>query len=415
MTSLATLLRCVLRPLGLLAALSLPLSPLLTGCASVGPQERVAAAAVFDDALFKPPTDQVGAARLFEVSPAMRAYLRSPDFTAQVERLGPERGLIDALYKKGELRLEYDSSVTRNAAETFDARMGNCLSLVLMTAAFARELGLSVQFRDVLIDDVWTRNNGLYFASTHVNLSLSRRSPDTLRGFQTDARSLTIDFMPPEQSATLRSHPLEEREIVAMYLNNRAAEALSQQRLDDAYWWARASALQLPTFATAYNTLGVIYQRHGASAQAERAFKASLQLEPESTVAMHNLVPVLARLGKAAESGAMAARLAALEPTPPYFYFHKGVTAMEQGQYGEARRLFSKEVRRSPFNHEFHFWLALAHLRLGEAGAARAEMALALDNSTTQDATERYSAKLAALRAQAGGAGADARVRSRAY
>lgn len=384
--------------------------PLLAaGCAGMRPAVPVVPSEFFRDTAFQPPADAVNADNLFALSPAMRSYARSPEFTAQLRRMGTERGLIDALYKKGELKLEYDSSVTRNAAETFDARMGNCLSLVVMTAAFAKELGLSVQFQDVLIDDIWSRNGGIYFASTHVNLRLSKRKPDPMRGFQTDDRALTIDFMPPAESATLRTHPLEEREIVAMYLNNRAAEALTQKRLNDAYWWARAAVQQLPTFATGYNTLGVIYQRHGDQAMAERAFKASLQLEPESTVSMHNLVPVLAALGKNDESKALATHLLSLEPTPPFFYFHKGMTAMEKGQYDEARRLFAKEVRRSPFNHEFHFWLAIAHWRLGEAAAAREQLTLAIENSTTHDATERYSEKLAVLRSMASGA------RQRAY
>jgi Tfp pilus assembly protein PilF len=391
----------------LLILACLPL--LMAGCATTRPQAPLAPAELLSDSAFRPATDAVSASKLFELSPAMRTYLRSSEFMTLVRRMGPERGLIEALYKKGELKLEYDSSITRNAAETFDARMGNCLSLVVMTAAFAKELGLFVQFQDVVIDDVWTRNNGIYFASTHVNLSLSKRKLEPMRGFQPDERMLTIDFMPPEQSATLRTRPLDEREIVAMYLNNRAAEALSEKRLDDAYWWARASVLHLPTFGTAYNTLGVIYQRHGDLTHAERAFKGALKLEPDSTVSMHNLVPVLTSLGKQAEAAALAAHLISLEPTPPFFYFNKGTVAMEQGQYAEARRLFAKEVRRAPFNHEFHFWLALAHWRLGEPAAAREELTRALENSTTKDASERYSQKLAALRAMASG------QRARAY
>ena len=40
------------------------------------------------------------------------------------------RALIDALYRPGALKLEYDAGTTRNAAQTFEARAGNCLLLV---------------------------------------------------------------------------------------------------------------------------------------------------------------------------------------------------------------------------------------------------------------------------------------------
>jgi Flp pilus assembly protein TadD len=382
----------------LLILLCLPL--LAAGCASLNAPATAPLPDVFSDAAFRAPAELIDPATMFTLSPAMRAYLRNPDFSAQVRKLGPERGLIEALYTKGELKLEYDASVTRNAAETFDARMGNCLSLVLMTAAFAKELGLTVQYQDVMIDDVWTRTGGLYFASTHVNLSLAKRRTDPTRSFPPDERVLVVDFLPPEDSAGYRTHPIEERMIESMFMNNRAAEALADARLDDAYWWARAAIVHLPTFATAYNTLGVIYQRHGNETLAERAFQGSLTLEPESTIAMHNLVPVLAKLGKTEQSKAMAARLAALEPTPPFHYFHLAMKALEEKRYADAKNLFTKEVRRSPYNHEFHFWLAIAYWRLGEAIPARDELTLALDNSTTHAASERYSAKLAYLRGQ---------------
>jgi transglutaminase-like putative cysteine protease len=52
--------------------------------------------------------------------------------------------------------LEYDAEETLNASEAFDRKSGNCLSLVLMTAAMARELGLDVRFQNVRMDDSWT-------------------------------------------------------------------------------------------------------------------------------------------------------------------------------------------------------------------------------------------------------------------
>ena len=380
----------------LILCLCLPLA--MAGCASMREIPPPPASEVFKDAAYKPPQKPINARDLFALSPAMRSYLHSAEFSGLVQRLGPENGLVDALYKKGELRLEYDATVTRTAAETFEARMGNCLSLVLMTAAFAKEMGMQVYYQDVMMEENWSRSNGLYFASTHVNLSLSKRQTEALRSYSREERRLTIDFLRPEDMANYRSHPLEERQIVAMFMNNRAAEELSARRLDEAYWWARAAIEHSPTFATAYNTLGVIYQRSNDQAMAERAFMATLKLEPESTIAMHNLVPVLASLGRKEESLAMATRLKSLEPTPPFFYFHRGMKAMEKGEYAEAKEMFAKEVRRAPYNHEFHFWLGLAHWRLGDSGAAREQLNLALETSTTHNATELYSAKLAYLR-----------------
>jgi tetratricopeptide (TPR) repeat protein len=74
------------------------------------------------------------------------------------------------------------------------------------------------------------------------------------------------------------------------------------------------------------------------------------------------------------------------------------MVAFEGGDYQKAKALFEREVKRAPYYDEFHFWLALTHLRLGEAKEAHEELAQALDTSTRRDSRDLYSAKLAHLR-----------------
>lgn len=370
------------------------------GCATAPPAPPMPSAAdLFSDSLFQRPSQPVRSDQLFALSAPMQTHLNSAGFRAHLRNAGPERGLFEALYQKGDLKLDYDADVTRDAAGTYAAKKGNCLSLVIMTAAFAKALGLDVIFQTVLIDEQWSRSGNIYVASTHVNLSLPLNSNAT-SSYPRAERTLTIDFLAPEDAARYETLPVDENAIKAMYLNNRAAEELAGKHPDDAYWFARAAIEKNPSFVTAYNTLGVVYQRHGDLALAERVYRRALEREPENTSVMNNLVPVLAALGKKDESKALAERLAHIEPTPPFYFFQKGMKAMQEGRYADAKALFGREVKRSPYYHEFHFWLAIAHLRLGEAHAADDEMARAIDTSTSDKATQLYSAKLAYLRAQ---------------
>jgi len=371
---------------------------MLAGCASPPPLSSAPPPALFADAAFAPPSEPIGSDALFALSPAMRAHLHSPAFTALLRSKGLERGLIEALYSKNELKLDYDASVTRNAADTYAARAGNCLSLVIMTAAFARELGMTVRFQAVDADDTWSRDGSLVLVAAHVNIALGHRKPGGLLYDESADRELVVDFLPPPDAARFRTRELDDTELVALFHNNRAAEALVRGRIDDAYWWARAAVAGNPAGATAYNTLGVIYQRHGQPALAERAYRAALERAPENLVTMQNLAPLLAQLGRPEEARALAQRAAAIQPVPPFHYFDQGVAAMKRGDFDAARTLFEREVRRAPYNDEFHFWLALAHLRLGDAAQARAQLAQAVDTSTRRDVRDAYSAKLAHLR-----------------
>jgi tetratricopeptide (TPR) repeat protein len=370
---------------------------LLAGCA--GPPPAPPTADLYRDAAFGPPTENISTADLFALSPEMRAYLHSAAFNTYLRNRGKDYGLLEALYNgsKTGLKLDYDASYTRNAAETYRDRAGNCMSLVIMTAAFAKELGLQVRYQDVVMEQSWSRNGGLYLSSGHVNLVLGYRGPSPLYGTELE-RDLVVDFLPEARADHRYARPLEEEDIVMMYQNNRAAEALVNGKLDDAYWWARAATSGNPRTALAYNTLGVVYDRRGDLAMAERAFRAALTREPESVITLRNLEPVLAAQGKTEEARAVAQRAAKIEPVPPFLYFNKGVVAYRQGDYGEARDLFAREVKRAPYYDEFHFWLAASLLQLGDIKEAREQLNLAVDTSTRKDTRNIYTAKLAHLR-----------------
>jgi Flp pilus assembly protein TadD len=373
--------------------LPLLLCTALAGCASEAPAPP--AQSLFADSLFEAPSQRIRADDVLALNDGMRRYLKG-EMATQQRTQGRQAALVQALYRRGDLKLEYDAAMTRNAAQAFDARTGNCLSLVLMTAAFAKELGLQIQYQSAITDETWTRSGNLYFRSGHVNITLGRRFIDT--GTATDPTRLTIDFLPPEELRGLRLRSIDEATVIAMYMNNRAAETLRDGALDDAYWWAREALLQDPRFTSAYNTLGVVYLRHGDLPQAERVLREALEREPKNTRAMYNLAQVLERSGRGEEALALQHRLALLEPYPPFHFFDLGMAAMQRGEFGAAREFFAREVARADYHPEFHFWLGLADFRLGRLDEARRELALAMENSGTRREHDLYAAKLAWLK-----------------
>ena len=366
----------------------------LASCASAPPPAPPTA--VFEDSLFAPPDEPVDASRLFALDDSMRHYLRS-EIAVAMRHDGILHGLFDALYRRDLLQLDYDAGTTRNAAQAFADRKGNCLSLVIMTAAFARELGLDVDYQAVTVEGTWSRSQDLLFLSGHVNLTISQGVLKRTAGYDS-ASMLTIDFLPSQEAEHLGAHPITEETIVAMYMNNRAAEALARGRVDTAYWWARAAINTAPDFGSAYNTLGVIYLRHGDLLPAQQVLSSILQRDPDQAQALNNLSIVFDRLGRAEEARGLRTHLARLEPDPPYRYFFEGKAAMDRGDYNLARHWFKKEVQRAGYNSEFHFWLGLADLHLGALEEARREMTVALENSTNHDDFALYSGKLAYLR-----------------
>ena len=373
--------------------LSLPILLLLAACASAPPVQPMLQTSLYNDALFAPPSKPLDVENLFTVSPEMQTFLDT-EIKRRAFAEGSVMALVDTLYAKGKNKFSYDATTTKNAAGVFAAHSGNCLSYTIMTAAFAKKMDLPVQFHVVTYGDVWDRGSNIDFRIGHVNLTVGSRMDHTQEMAQ------LIDFAAAQDAHGQYLDDIGEDVIIAMYLNNRAAEAMTSNNLDDAYWFAREAAKRAPSYLAGYNTLGVIYMRHNNMVDAERVFSRVLDREPENLLAMSNKVMALKALGRDTEATALAAQLAQIQPYPPFYYFNRGVRAMEQHDYVTAKADFTKEVSRASYNHQFHFWLALADYNLGDMTETQHQLLVAMENSPNDQQQGIYAAKLAYLKQQ---------------
>lgn len=381
----------------LLAPLCLLLAITLGGCAGLAPP---APAPLLHDALFDHPPRPAGADAVLSLSPAMQAHLRQ-----QVRRPGDlPLALAESLYQPGGLRLDYDASITRNAAEAFDARSGNCLSLVVMTTALARGLGLDVSFQDVRSDDQFRHEGDLTLRTGHVNLVLGERPrAQHWRSAQADLvlRHLVIDFLPQETARGLPVAPIGQAQVLAMFMNNRAVESLLAHAPAQAYAWSREALRHDPGSAAVYNTLGVVYQRAGHLAPAAAAYEQVLALDDRQVAAMANLAQVRRSQGRDTEALAWEQRRAALEPHAPFHFLRLGQAALAAGDLARARAHFQRELRSQPASHEAWFGLARVHVAQGDNTQAEQALRQALAASATAGEQARYAGKLGALKAAA--------------
>ena len=380
----------------------------LAGCAS-SPVEPPGAGELFADSAFSPAIARPEAAQVFALDAAMQAFVET-GIAPQLHEHSPQRALIDALYSERQLVIDYEAEFTRTAAETFEARAGNCLSLVIMTGAFAKALGLAVRFQSVEVDHSWARDGDLALFMGHVNIAIGRRV-GVVRAVQDSPDWWTVDFMSPPEARRLRTLPITEQRVVAMYFNNKAAEAMARGGLDDAYAWARAAIEADRLYTDAYNTLGVVYLRRGLLPEAERALQAALARRGDHPQALANLAIVWRRQGRGEQAQAVEDRLARMRALSPFAIFERGRRAYEAGDYREARELFQHALAVSNDYHEFHFWLALAQWRLGDDADALRHLHLAEENSLTRRQQSLYAQKQRWLQGHAGQGAAASQAR----
>jgi Tfp pilus assembly protein PilF len=369
---------------------------LLAACATTPvPRET---ATLFVDARFGARPELPSRDAIFTLPQQARAQLRR-ELAGSGLRLSPHR-LLPAFVQT--LQLDYDTAVTRTAAQAFEARAGNCLSLVILAGALAAELNVPVVYQSVHGYETWSRGGGINFLSGHVNLRLE--APEAASGFGIVAfdRPLVIDFVDSDRAAAWRARPITESTVVAMFRNNRAAETLAAGDTRGAYWWTRAAIEADPGFFSAYNTLAVIYQRADLPDQARRVLEYALRHRPDDAQMLSNLVRVLQRQGHMAEARTVERRLAEVAAHPPFWFLDRGNERLALGDAAGAMHWYRRELRRMPYDHELHFAIAVASAQLGDLEAAREHLALAQQHSGSRERRAIYAAKLDRLAGSAG-------------
>ncbi|HEY9028841.1 MAG TPA: tetratricopeptide repeat protein, partial [Burkholderiaceae bacterium] len=120
---------------------------------------------------------------------------------------------------------------------------------------------------------------------------------------------------------------------------------------------------------------------------------------PDNPRILANYAEALRELGRTGEAQKVQARLAVLEPVPPFYWFVQGQTALHKGDFLKAREFFQKELDRDPDYHEFHYAMAVADFGLNRIDEARAELALAMSGAVKRSDHDLYAAKLDKLKA----------------
>jgi len=367
---------------------------LMAACATANLPHPIATD-LFHDELFKPASISINPDDALAITPSMVSYaqtnLRHP--MGHVDSKDRRISLINALYKKGELSLEYDAAQTLTASEAFEAKKGNCLSLVLLTAVMAREVGLPMHFQSVVGATDWGKSDNFFMSIGHVNLVLEK-VPSEFELQTWTSTPVVIDFLPPEQAQVLNTIEISENTVLAMYLNNRAVETMIQGNLDDAYWWVRASLLEDPEFFNSYITLGIIYRTLHHSEYAENVLERIALYEPDNTTMLTNRILVLRDLGRLAESNDLAQRLVRLDLHPPWGYYLQAQSEFNAGHFEIARHLYEKEIARDPLHHEFEYGLALVYFKLHDTPDAIKHLQRALELSVSKQNHDFYADKL---------------------
>ena len=300
--------------------------------------------------------------------------------------------LVSGVFGRSNLNLLYQGDANTVASETFSLRAANCLSMSIMTYALAKEAGFHVNFQKIFVPEYWTRRSGYSLLNGHINLRLIPRDKQDV--FIFNPRIYQVDFDPQASRKRLPRKVVSKHDVIAMFYNNKGADALLQEDYSHAYAYFREAALKAPYFNSAWINMGILYRLSGYFQQSEDAYLYALSLEPDNLTAWENLAYLYSITDRESEAKAIIAKVERKRNSNPYYHVNLGEQQIEQKNWERALAHFRKALAVDRSSHEGYFGLARVYFEIGEFDQSERYLKLAKNNAISQHDEDMYQSKL---------------------
>jgi len=302
-----------------------------------------------------------------------------------------------SMYLKSYVNNYFYYNQTLTANESLDRSQGNCLSLAILTTAFAKHLGIDIGYQLVDSTPVYQEENGIVLSSEHVRSLLYEPKRDRKNGIFFFRRSaIAIDYF-PERNIKVRKS-VNENEFLSMYYRNRAAEAIIQKNNVLAYWLLRKALDFHPDDQHAINMLALVHEYHGLKKYAEVLFKYGIGRAENKLSLLKNYHIFLQREKRFEDADLISKQLRSFKTKNPFEWVNLGNSSLAQGKHYEAKRYFKRALKLAPYVHQAYFGIAKSEYILGNHKAAKRALEKAKENSYEMKNKEMYQNKLTALK-----------------
>ncbi len=269
--------------------------------------------------------------------------------------------LQDILYGEDYLNIAYSDQKTHTAIEIFQAREGNCLSVMNLYVAMARYAGVEANFQTVDVQPNWDRRGDLLVLSQHINAT----------GRFNVQRRYVVDFTPEIALQQLTSSIISDSEARALYFNNLGVEELIAGNDAQALDYFKNSLFLDPRESITWNNIGSTYNRMGNKEFAEYAYKAAFELDNRNATAINNLAKYYRNAGDFRMARRYEIAIERFNKKNPYYHFAQGNLAIEDRDLLKARDFYATALRLKEEEPAFYIALARVYRGLGDMEQAQ--------------------------------------------
>lgn len=347
---------------------------------------------------FGPAPAIIAAEQLFALSPKeQQAFLDYYNDGSQRKVLGHRR-----LYNYISSYLSNFNyySQTHTAQQAIDLNSGNCLSLAILTTAYANLANIKISYNEMTSAPIFSKDGQFEFESGHVVSKLLDPTFKPQSGILYITKpQIVVDYFPTKDN--WMGAKVKPDQFIAMYYRNLSADELAQNNYRHAAWLAVKSLQYAPNDLAGINLIAVIHRRLGMAAKAETLYKHGLTLAKQTgrgnLMLLSNYHLLLTRQGRINEANAIKQTLDKTDDPSPFHWLKLADEALAENKLNRAQRYYQKVIEKAHYLPYGYEGLAKVYYLKGRVREAKKYFNMALQRTHDDNTEKRYEAKLAAL------------------
>lgn len=289
----------------------------------------------------------------------------------------------------------YDGA-TLSASQSLAKNEGNCISLAILTQAYADLINLETGFREVASIPVYKKVDNTLLVSNHFKTKLyAPEEPE--EGFINAIRPGTvIDYFPQQDLYFINMATKED--LIAKYYANLATDFLLESRFDHSYSYLKKAMEYSQNDPELINLAAILHRRYNDEETAVKLFEFALSHDLISS----NLLASYAYLAQNKQQHELVQKLEELlkiHAKTPFDVINLAKKAILKANYQYADRLLTNLIKEFSYLPEPYFELAKLYYKKNELEKSQQFLTQALEKAEDQKKVGVYQAKLSSLEA----------------
>jgi len=285
---------------------------------------------------------------------------------------------------------------TYTAQETVDNNAGNCISLAILTTAYAKLVNIKFGYSEVTTAPVYFKESNFQLISNHVRTKLYDptfvEEDNTVYFYKP---GIIVDYFPSRNNWS--NGIATYKQFISMYYRNLAAKALLKNDLNKAGWLIIESLKFAPKSLSSINLLAVVYRNLNLYETSELVYLHGLKYSSDNLNLLGNYQILLLKQNKTIDAELLQTKIDNAKDPSPFRWLTLADEKFNQKQYYNAIKYYKKVIEIAPYLHHGYAGTAKSLYAQNHKSASKKFMKIALEKTHEAKQEKLYKAKLAIL------------------